>query len=149
FAPSRLHRLADRLRRRLAAPPADDLAARLERLLATAQPAPPPTRQLLVEREPGRQHLLALDDVHLLRADGNYVTLHTTQATYRRRGTLQDLEARLDANRFLRLNRGEIVRTDAIREIQPWFHGDARVVLKDGSVLTWSRRYRAKTEGVL
>jgi hypothetical protein len=34
------------------------------------------------------------------------------------------------------------------RELQPWFHGDARVLLKDGSVLTWSRRYRGKVEGV-
>jgi two-component system, LytTR family, response regulator len=46
------------------------------------------------------------------------------------------------------LNRSEIVRLEAIREIQPWFHGDARVVLADGSVLTWSRRYRAKAEGM-
>jgi hypothetical protein len=54
---------------------------------------------------------------------------------------------RLDPARFLRLNRSTIVRLDALCEVQPWFHGDARVVLKDGSVLTWSRRYRAKAEG--
>ncbi|HEY4587880.1 MAG TPA: LytTR family DNA-binding domain-containing protein, partial [Thermoanaerobaculia bacterium] len=62
---------------------------------------------------------------------------------------LREIEERLDPAQFVRLNRSEIVRLEAIRELQPWFHGDARVILKDGSVLTWSRRYRGKVEGVL
>jgi hypothetical protein len=40
------------------------------------------------------------------------------------------------------------VAAAAVREVQPWFHGDAKVVLRDGSVLTWSRRFRAKAEGI-
>jgi two-component system LytT family response regulator len=67
---------------------------------------------------------------------------------HRRRGTLRDLEDRLDPARFLRLSRSEIVRLDAIREVQPWFHGDARVVMRSGAVLTWSRRYRSKAAGL-
>lgn len=149
FAPARFHRLAERLRRHLAAPPAGDLAGRIEQLLSTLRPAPDFPRQLLVEREPGRQHLVSVDEVSLVRAEGNYLRLLTAHGSYRRRGTLQELEARLDPAHFLRLNRGEIVRLDAVREIQPWFHGDARVLLHDGTVLTWSRRYRSRAEGRL
>jgi two-component system, LytTR family, response regulator len=165
FAPSRLHRLLDRLRRQLApnadaadaadtaggeVPAAgDDLARRIEHLLAAMRPAPEYPRQLLVERGEGRQALLAVDQVDLVRAEANYLRIFANGAEYRRRGTLRDLEGRLDPARFLRLNRSEIVRLETVREVQPWFHGDAKVVLRDGSVLTWSRRFRAKANGIL
>jgi two-component system, LytTR family, response regulator len=158
FAPSRLRRLLDRLRRQLApsaadaaggeVPAAGDLARRIEHLLAAMRPAPEYPRQLLVERGEGRQALLAVDQIDLVRAEANYLHVFAAGVEYRRRGTLRDLEGRLDPARFLRLNRSEIVRLDTVRELQPWFHGDARVVLRDGSVLTWSRRYRAKAEGL-
>ena len=164
FAPSRLRRLLDRLRRQLAppaaasrdtadaaggeVPAAGDLARRIEHLLTAMRPAPEYPRQLLVERSEGRQALLAVDQIDLVRADANYLHVFAAGVEYRRRGTLRDLEGRLDPARFLRLNRSEIVRLDTVRELQPWFHGDARVVLRDGSVLTWSRRYRAKADGL-
>lgn len=58
--------------------------------------------------------------------------------------TISDLAS---PDRFLRINRSEIVRFDAIRELQPWFHGDCRVVMNDGTTLMGSRRYRGKTKG--
>jgi len=42
------------------------------------------------------------------------------------------------------VNRSDVVRLDAIRELQPWSHGDYRIVLGDGSALLWSRRFRAQ-----
>jgi two-component system LytT family response regulator len=155
FAPSRLRRLLERLRRQLArrgevsgAVAGGDLAQRIERLLAAVRPIPEYPRQLLVDRGEGRQALLAVDQIDLIRAEGNYLRCFAPGAEYRRRGTLRDLEGRLDPARFVRVNRSEIVRLEAIRELQPWFHGDARVILRDGSVLTFSRRYRAKAAGL-
>jgi two-component system LytT family response regulator len=152
FAPARFRRLVERVRRQLARAPAPaDLAERIERLLAdvgTMRPPPELLRQILVERSQGRQALLAVDEIDLVRADGNYLHFFSAGGEYRRRGTLRELEGRLDPARFLRLNRAEIVRLDAIAELQPWFHGDARVVLRDGSVLRWSRRYRAQAAGL-
>ncbi len=163
FAPSRLHNVVNRLRRQLAPVPAGvaagaaaggplaaaDLARRLDGLLAALRPPPTYPRQILVDRDAGRQALLAVDEIDLVRAEGNYLTFLCARGQYRRRGTLRDLAERLDPARFLRLNRSEIVRLEAIREVQPWFHGDARVLLQDGSVLTWSRRYRARAEEIL
>jgi two-component system LytT family response regulator len=149
FAAPRLHRLVERLRRQLAPGAAEsDMTQRLADLLATLRPAPPYPRQLMVELEEGRQALLAVEEIDVVRADGNYLRFSSPRGLFRRRGTLRELAGRLDPGRFLRLNRSEIVRLDAIREVQPWFHGDARVVLADGSVLTWSRRYRAGAEGL-
>jgi two-component system LytT family response regulator len=72
------------------------------------------------------------------------VQLFAGKATYTRRGTLTALAERLDPEQFLQINRSEIVRLDAVREMQPWFHGDYRVILHDGETLTWSRRFRAR-----
>ena len=66
-------------------------------------------------------------------------------AAYRRRGTLTAMDSRLDPAAFLRVNRSEIVRIDAVAEIQPWFHGDAKIVLKNSEVIAWSRRFRSRS----
>jgi DNA-binding LytR/AlgR family response regulator len=34
-----------------------------------------------------------------------------------------------------------------VREVQPWFHGDAVVILETGARLPLSRRYRANLLG--
>jgi two-component system LytT family response regulator len=52
-----------------------------------------------------------------------------------------------DPAQFLRVSRSVIVRLDAIRELQPWSHGDYRVMLVDGTTTMWSRRYRARNGG--
>lgn len=148
FSPSRFGRLLERVRRHLEPASSGDLADRIERMLAAVRPAPEYPRRILVEKDEGRQVLLAVDEIDRVRAEGNYLVFVSQGSEHRRRGTLRDLEGRLDPARFLRLNRSEIVRLETIREVQPWFHGDARVVLHDGSVLTWSRRYRAKAEGM-
>jgi two-component system LytT family response regulator len=148
FAPSRFQGLLERLRRRIDQKDPGDLDERIERLLATVRPQPGALRQILAEKEEGRQVLLAVGEIDVIRADGNYLSFLSKGEEHRRRGTLREIEERLDPAQFVRLNRSEIVRLEAIRELQPWFHGDARVILKDGSVLTWSRRYRGRVEGV-
>jgi two-component system LytT family response regulator len=149
FAPSRLHRLVERLRQQLAQPAAPPRwAAQMERLLATVRPAQEYLHQILLDKDEGRQVLVAADEIDFVRGDANYLRFFTTRGEFRRRGTLREIEERLDPARFLRLNRSEIVRLAAIRELQPWFHGDARVVLRDGTVLTWSRRYRNRAQGL-
>ncbi|WP_130418040.1 LytTR family transcriptional regulator DNA-binding domain-containing protein [Edaphobacter modestus] len=42
---------------------------------------------------------------------------------------------------FLRLNRSCLVRIDFIRELHSWSHGEYRVILLSGKMLTWTRRY--------
>lgn len=150
FAPSRFQSLLARLRQRIERKP-DDLDERIGKLLAAVRPAAgagAPLRQILVDRGEGRQALLAVAEIDLIRAEGNYLRFFAHGDETRKRGTLRDLEERLDPAQFVRLNRSEIVRLEAVRELQPWFHGDARVLLKDGTVVTWSRRYRARAEGL-
>ena len=140
-APARLREAVDRARGRLTEPP--DRGALRSLVAATAGAY---LKRILVHDDRGA-HLLPVDDVTLARAERNYVVLHTARGRFRVRGTVGALAERLDPATFLRVNRSDIVRLDAIRELQPWSHGDYRVVLRDGSALLWSRRYRARAAG--
>lgn len=148
FAPSRLARALERLRERLplrTRRETADLAERLERALAASSEGPRYLRQLLVAKGANRHVLVAVETIDRIEAEKEGVRLRTAEGDLRWRGALSTLEARLDPERFLRINRSEIVRLEAVKEFQPWFHGDWCVLMRDGSTLTWSRRYRART----
>ncbi|HEX5460650.1 MAG TPA: LytTR family DNA-binding domain-containing protein [Steroidobacteraceae bacterium] len=103
----------------------------------------------LVVRKLNREYVIAVGDVDRVEADGNYVNVYAQGNTYPRRESLAALEKKLDARRFVRVHRGQLVNVDRIREIQPWDHGDYRIVLQDGTCVNLSRRYRARLQHLL
>jgi len=98
----------------------------------------------LVVRKLNREFILSISDIDRIEADGNYVTVYVKGDSYPLRESLVTLEKKLDQKHFARVHRGHIVNIDRIREIQPWDHGDYRIVLKDGSFVNFSRRYRSR-----
>ncbi|HEY4091043.1 MAG TPA: LytTR family DNA-binding domain-containing protein [Luteibacter sp.] len=85
--------------------------------------------------------LVALARVDRIESDRNYLDVYVGGAPRRLRGTLDAMQARLHPSRFVRVNRSTIVRLDAIVEVQPWPDGEKRLILTDGSRVTWTRRY--------
>ncbi len=144
FARRRLRQALASVRERMDTRERAASADRLRRLLDRVGPGKRHLTRILARKSIHREVMLAVDDIDVIRARGNYLDLETCDGTLRCRGPLSTLEQRLDPDRFLRINRGEIVRLDAVAEFQPWFHGDYRVVLKKGAVLSWSRRYRKR-----
>jgi two-component system LytT family response regulator len=96
--------------------------------------------RLLVQEE-SRAIFVPVKDIFWVEADRNYALLHCGKKTHTLRSTLDALEKTLDAKLFVRINRGTLVRLEAIRELLPWFHGEYKVVLHDNTELRWSRRY--------
>jgi two-component system LytT family response regulator len=101
-------------------------------------------RRLLVQKN-GREIFLPVERLDWAASGRNYVHLHAGAETYIVRGTLENLAQQLDPEQFVRINRSELVNLDRVKEMQPWFHGERRIVLKDGRELTWTRRFRAAT----
>ncbi len=97
----------------------------------------------LLVRDANRAYLVPVDQVDHIRAERNHCVVYARGGVFRVRRTLTSLAQRLDPARFLRINKSDVVRLDAVREIQPWSHGDYRMVLHDGRTLSWSRRFRA------
>jgi hypothetical protein len=109
---------------------------------ATATAASPSGR--LVVRKRNREFILDAGEIDRVDSDGNYVVVHAAGETYRLRDSLDSINRRLGEQRFVRVHRAHVVNIDRIREIQPWDHGDYRILLKDGSFLNFSRRYRTR-----
>jgi len=107
-----------------------------------AAPHLPPERLLVHKRN--REFILETGEIDRIVADGNYVAIHAAGEVYRLRDSLESIARRLGAARFVRVHRAHVVNVDRIREIQPWDHGDYRIVLKDGSFVNFSRRYRTR-----
>ena len=41
------------------------------------------------------------------------------------------------------------MKIDKIKEMQPWFHGEYRVIMENGKQLTLSRNYRSNFQGAV
>jgi two-component system, LytTR family, response regulator len=133
--PDRFERVLERARQQVA----------LRKAKAAEPPKPPRfARRLLVEKG-GKELFLPVEQLDWAEADRNYICLHAGRDTYTLRATLESLARQLDPEQFARISRSELVNLDRIREMQPWFHGERRIILKDGKELTWTRRFRAQS----
>jgi hypothetical protein len=114
-----------------------------------SEPAPRRSAERLLVATDGRSFFVRTADVEWFEAARNYVRVHAGEHSYIVRTTLSALEARLDSEQFRRTSRSALVNVDRVREVQPWFHGDAVVILESGARVTLSRRYRANLLGTL
>jgi two-component system LytT family response regulator len=142
FDRERFQRSIERVRAELAEPDHSDLEERVRRLLSSIPGWPAPARQILV-REAERAFFLAVENIQRVAAAGNYVEVHAGGKVHLIRDTLNNFIGQLDPGEFLRVHRSHLVRIGFIAELRPMFHGDYELVLRDGTTLTLSRRYKA------
>lgn len=142
----RFHRAIGRARERLtrhkARDDGGDALSRQLRALLAAWPKPGRYPERLFVAARGRGLFVSVADIAWVEAQRNQVALHVGRATHRMRTTLTRLATRLDPHRFRRISRSALVNVARVREIQPWFHGDAVAILDTGERLTVSRTYR-------
>lgn len=103
----------------------------------------------LVLKSTGKISFIDVDDIDWIGAEGYYVNLNINSKPHLMRETLKNLEKILDPQKFLRIHRSTIVNVTRIKEMQPSFHGEYVVILKDGKRLKLSRNYREQLEKLL
>jgi hypothetical protein len=108
----------------------------------TPQPAAAQRPERFLVRKLRKEFLVAANDIEWLQAQGNYLGLRVNGHDYLLRSTLSDFLEQLDSVRFTRVHRSWAVNLDRIAEIEPLDTGDARLKMKDGSLVPCSRRYR-------
>ena len=126
----------------------DELRAVVKELIAehAAQTVPAAAVEYLdriAVRVDGSLRIVRASDVDWFETEGNYVRLHVGRVSHLIRVTSADLERQLDPRLFARIHRRYIINLDRVAEVQPWFAGDAVVVLTDGSKLRLARSHRA------
>jgi two-component system LytT family response regulator len=134
-----LQRVRDQIRRRQTG----ELNHRLLALLDDLKPDSKSADRLTV-KSGGRVLFLKFDEIDRVESADNYVKLSAGSEAHLVRDTMNDMEARLPPSKFLRISRSTIVNLERVKELQPLFHGDYAVILRDGTRLTFSRNYRDK-----
>ena len=144
FDDARLVTALARAKDRLARPS----AAAGEPLLALLEDRARRERQVerLVVRARGKLVAVRIQDIDWIEATDYYATLHVGGETHLVRQTMAELEASLDARKFVRVHRRAIVNLDRVREVHPLFRGDCTLVLTDGTQVRLSRTRRAEFE---
>jgi len=148
FDRSRFEKALTRAKSRLASERAGDFSqqtlALLEELKARSNHV-----ERLVIKAGGRAFFLKTDEIDWIEAEGKYVRLHVGKESYLLREAIGSMEAQLDPKKFPRIHRSSIVNIDCVRELQPWFHNEYRVILNDGTALMLSRSCRKKLSDLL
>ncbi|HEX8616191.1 MAG TPA: LytTR family DNA-binding domain-containing protein [Thermoanaerobaculia bacterium] len=91
-------------------------------------------------RKRDRTLFIPVKDVDWIEAEGKYLRLHVRERSYLVRDTIAAATQRLDERLFLRIHRSTLVNLRRIAEIRD----DSVIVLRDGTELTMSRRFKAK-----
>lgn len=89
-----------------------------------------------------RTRYVPAGDVDWIEGSGNYAKLHVGRETHLVRATLSALDEALDPASFARVHRSAIVALGRVRELQSLGGGEYRVVLRDGTQVPMSQRYR-------
>jgi two-component system LytT family response regulator len=153
---ARLDESLDRARARLAERKAEDHYERLLRLIATlpnaaelkldelaADDAAPAHGKLTI-KDGARLIRVEIDSIRWIDAAGDYMCIHAGDETHVLRGTMNDLERRLDPQRFARIHRSTIVNVTRVKELRPHHNGEYFLVLDSGQELKLSRSYKDK-----
>jgi two-component system LytT family response regulator len=132
-----------------------DLSTRLVALLEGRDgpsreiPEKPQHLSRLLIKSSGRVFFLKTEEIDYVQAEDYYVKLQVGRKGHLLRETMNEMEAKLDPSKFLRIHRSTIVNIERIRELQQHFNGDYIVVLQDGTELKLSRSRREQLERLL
>jgi two-component system LytT family response regulator len=103
----------------------------------------------LMIKSASRIFFLKVEEIDWIGAEDYYVKLHVGRKSHLLRETMNELESKLDPEKFLRIHRSSIVNLDRVKEMHAHFNGDYVVILHDGTELKLSRSRREQLQSVL
>lgn len=87
---------------------------------------------------------IPLSEIYFIESIGNYVRLYFGDKKVMLKSSLNLLEQKLDATVFFRANRGQIINTQFIKEIHPYFKSKLQITLNSGEKIDVSSRQSVK-----
>jgi len=132
----------------------------IERCLQRQEPATPSVERLLedaLQRPPKRMLIrhqgkiipVPVEAIDWIEAEGDYVRIHLGERSHLVERTLQAMETLLQPRDFLRIHRSALVNLKRVRELRSAGSGRYRLVLRDGTELSVSRKYSPRFRGGL
>jgi len=129
-------RVVERKRARAEAPRPEVVAAA----------ARPPGRALerVLFREEGRVHVLPIGRVDFIEAQDDYLSFASAGKRFRKQQTLAELEAQVDATRFVRVHRSYLLNVERLARLDLYAKDSWIAVLTDGTKIPVSRSGHAR-----
>mgnify|MGYP005992509157 CR=1 FL=1 len=87
---------------------------------------------------------IPLSEIHFIESIGNYARLYFGDQKAMIKRSLNLLSEKLDPLYFFRINRSQIINTQYIKEIHPYFNNKLQVILNSGQKLEVSSRQSVK-----
>jgi len=129
FSAERFERALERAKTRLGEGRREPAAAR-----------PPEQRpERVVVKDGTRVHVIPLEKLDYVKAQDDYVALHSGGKTYLKQQAIAAVEAALDPARFVRIHRSAIVNLERVARIEPYGKESRVAILADGARLPVSR----------
>jgi two-component system LytT family response regulator len=100
-------------------------------------------------RDRGRIVPVAVGDIERLEADDDYVAVHTRGRRYLVYLGMNEFEARLDPQRFLRIHRSHIVNLDHVAALEQFDPTRMQVMMRDGAKIVASRTRSRELKGLV
>lgn len=137
FSQERFDRAMDRVRRFLDKP--------------APHPAAAPRRRRERFAIRGRDQVLFVktSSIDWIAAEGNYARLYTEEKSHLIRESLQNLEAELDPELFVRVHRSAIVNIERVRKLMVGAEGAFSIVLRNDAAVPLGPSYRERFEQML
>lgn len=137
FGRERLGAALDRVRRAVHDAGDESVSLRAREAADQLSGSSPLTR--IFVRDRGRILPVAVADIERLEADDDYVAVHTRGRRFLVYLGMNEFEARLDPQRFLRIHRSHIVNLDHVVAMEPFDGTRMQVQMRDGAKLIASR----------
>jgi two-component system LytT family response regulator len=98
----------------------------------------------------GEQYIFVQSQhIEWIDAADNYVALHAGGRSYLVRETIASIGEKLDPARFVRVRASAIVNFDFVTALKPWSGTEYQIIMRDGTKLVSSRRYRPRLKEFL
>jgi len=146
FGRDRLHAALERVRRAVRERGDEPVSRRAREALGQIAGAGALAR--IFVRDRGRIVPIAAQEIERLEAEDDYVAVHSRGRRYLVYLGMNEFEARLDPQRFLRIHRSHIVNLDHVAALIPFDGTRLQVEMRDGTRLTASRTRSRELRGL-
>ena len=117
-------------------------------LRASARP-PGAMLERVVIRDGAEVHVLPIGKIDYVEAQDDYIAFRSAGKSYLKEQTLSDLEAALDARRFVRVHRSYLLNIERLAKVELYAKDSRVAILADGTKLPVSRAGYQRLQQVL
>ena len=103
----------------------------------------------IVVKTDGRMYFVKAPDIIRIKAAGKHLEIRTADKNHLVRKTMNEIEARLNPDQFIRIHRSAIINIDHIKEIQYWYKNEYIFIMTNNEKIASSSSYRKNLDKVL